>query len=238
MILKYGNYAHAVGEAAIVISVSALYTQQQVHYANRERWEISGFLQGASAAALTAAINAMKAAYALPGQDVGLYLDDGVTLTSHYLRSRDSIGGVRVVGGPSFPEGRGAEYATFRSYRIILEADTIAIELTGVPLAWEEVLTFTGGGPRFLYLQTLTGLPQKQIVAAATSYRVAQIGHALAIASYPLPSAPIWPMAEHVEQRQISRKAPVMVNGQLQYETTWQYLFESGSPLAGDPTLA
>jgi hypothetical protein len=238
MILKYGNYAHAVGEAAIAITVTAILNSRGVHYANRQRWEISGFLQGPDPSTLTGAINALKGAYAASGQDVGLYFDDGVTPTSHVMQSSETLGGVRVVAGPSFPDGRGGEYATIRGYHIVLEADFPVAGGIG-PLLWEETLSFAGGGPRFVYLQTLTGLPQRQVVADATTYRVEQAGRAVAVNGYPLPAAPIWPVAEHVDRRQIARKAPVAstVDGLPRYETIWQYHFESTLPLEGDPTL-
>jgi hypothetical protein len=237
MILKYGNYAHSVGEAAIAISIAARFTEQRVHYANRERWEISGFLQGTSPAALTTAIDALKTAYAQQGQDVGLYLDDGVTPTSHAIQASDTIGGTRVVEGPSFPEGHGGQYATFRSYRIVVEADRPVGDATGVPLVWEELLTFSGGGPRFVFLQTINGLPQRQLVASATPYRATQSGRAVALGVYPSPGIPLWPTAEHVDRRQITRKAPQssLAGAAVEYETTWQYSFESELPLVGSP---
>jgi hypothetical protein len=244
MILKYGNYAHALGEATIVIGVQPLFNEQGTRYAERERWEISGFLQASTTTALTAAINAMKAAYALPNQELGLYLGDGHTLSSHYIRPSDTLAGIRVISGPNFPQGRGAEYSTFRSYQIVLEADRPVDESAHDPdatlLAWEETLTFTGGGPRFVYLQTLLGLPQKQIVAAATPFRVTQQGRAVGQSLYPPPATPLWPIAEHVDDRKLTRKSPrasTPAGGPTEYEVTWQYVFESESPLVGNPTI-
>ncbi len=245
MILKYGNYAHAVGEATIVISSAALFNERRIHYANRERWEISGFVQAATPASLTNVINQIKSAYSVPNQDLALYLSDGVTLSSHFIRSTDTASGVRVVSGPNFPEGRGAEYCTFRHYRIVLEAELLLVDPTNPDpdsalLAWEETLTLVGGGPKFVYLQPLNGLPLKQFVSAASTYHAMQSGRAVGQFSYPEPSAPLWPFAEHLEARKSSRHTPRQVYStgtMTEYETTWQYSFEAEAPLIGNPTL-
>lgn len=244
MILKYGSYAHALGEATIVITVTPLFNEQRAHYANRERWEIAGFLQAATPQALTAAINTMQAAYGLPDQSLALYLSDGVTLTSHAISAADTLDGVRVVSGPNFPQGRGAEYSTFRSYQIIVEADRPLASADPDPysalLAWEETIVLSGGGQRFVYLQTLYGLPQKQLVAAATPFRATQQGRAIGLFVYPLAPPPIWPAAEHIDQRKVSRKSPRSFDqerGSSEFETTWTYSFESEAPLIGNPTI-
>lgn len=234
MILKYGAYAHALGEATIVISTSALATPRGGKIGQRERWEIAGFLQAATQADLTRAIDALKAAYAIDGQELAIYLPDGVTRTSHVLGASRA----RVVSGPSFPEGRGAEYSTYRSYQIVIEADMPTWAAGAAPLVWEESLSFSGGGARFVYLTTLAGPPQRQRVAQATTFRVTQAGRAIGEVAYPAPSGPLWPAAEHIDQRRIERHSPRQPRaggGWTEYEIAWHYAFESAWPLAGEP---
>mgnify|MGYP003331113519 CR=1 FL=1 len=60
-------------------------------------------------------------------------------------------------------------------------------------LAWHESLSFEGGGPRTLHLQTLNGLPQKQTVAQSTPYKVIQDGTAIGRLAYPAFPGSIWP---------------------------------------------
>jgi hypothetical protein len=173
MILKYGAYAHAANEAELVVTKTAVWSAAEQRQAVRERWTIQGQLHGASPAALTTSIDALLNAYSTDGLDAGLYLDDGVTPTSHIMRSSQSLGGVRVLG-IDFPDSRGAEYATYRSYRIVLEAEfpNAFVAL----LSWIETVSFEGGGPRWVLIETRTGPPQQQLVSQATPYRVIQGG--------------------------------------------------------------
>src|SRR5262245_3127403 len=142
MYLKYGAYQHAANEASVVISKQGLFSEAGIARGVRERWTIQGRLQAADPTSLSAAIAALEAAYRLQGQDAGFYFDNGQA-SSHVLRSAGTVGGVRVVVPPSFPQGQGAEYSTFRSYTIVLEAERLD---SGNPLlAWDEVLAFQGG---------------------------------------------------------------------------------------------
>jgi hypothetical protein len=70
---------------------------------------------------------------------------------------------------------------------------------------------------------------------------VQQAGRAVGRAAYPLANSPLWPTAEHVDQRKIVRRTPRVVAttaGQslTEFETAWQFEFESDVPLLGGPT--
>jgi hypothetical protein len=237
MYLAYGSYTHAANEANVVISRQPMYADGGIVRGYKETWRISGWLQADTTAELTTAINALKVGYSVQGQNVGLYLDDG-TLTSHYITSQLTNGGVRVVDGPSFPVGDGTEYVSHRRYEIALEAELLL--LTVPILAFHESLSFSGGGPRDVHLQPLTGLPVKQRVAQATPYRVSQTGSAIGQFSYPFPPPPIWPVAEMRDQRRIEQKSPKRA-GPIGYpyftefQIDWSYQFEAAIPLVGLP---
>lgn len=242
MILKYGAYSHANNEASVIVRKTPKFNEGGFAVAMLERWEIAGFLQAANQTALTAAIDSLSAAYAIQGQDLALYLDDGATRTSHAIASAATIGGTRVVQAPSFPQGAGAEYSTFRSYAIAVEAEIPTVGPQTL-LFFEESLVFSGGGPRFVFLQTLNGFPQKQQVAQTTPHQAQQSGRAVGYGAYPFPPAPIWPAAEHRDRRRIDYKTP---NRQgttgaqvsfVEYEVSWAYAFEEATPLSGIPTV-
>jgi hypothetical protein len=204
----------------------------------RERWDIQGRLQAADQATLSAAITALETAYSVPGQDVGFYFDDGAP-TTHLIRSADTIGGVRVVVPPGYPQGKGAEYSTFRGYAIALEAE-LADDRAGL-LNWHETLGFKGGGPQFGFLEPINGLPQKQLLKQFTTFRATQSGEAVGYLGYPSPAAPIWPEAEHINQREIRyelprRSGPPASASYTQFKVTWSYTFEDAGPLVGSPT--
>ena len=241
MYLKYGAYTHAANDAAVVISRDALLGAAGVPYGYRERWDVSGFLQAETQAELTQAIAALQAAYAVPAQDAALLLSDGVTETAHRLDSSSAIGGVRVVAPPAFPQGAGAEYSTFRGYRLALEADIAtgdAVEL----LSFEEVLQFSGGGPRHVHLETLAGPPRKQLANQHTIFRATQSGRAVGLSRYPIAPAPLWPADERRDQRQWSLRAPRRSGPRgaasfTEFEIVWTYAFESALPLSGKPNV-
>ena len=236
MLLKFGAYQHSPHECAIVISKQAVYSPRGYRQFVRETWEITGWLQAANPSALTSAIAALRAAYSATGVDAGLYFDDGVTPTDHVLASAQALGGVRVVS-LDFPHGSGAEYSTFRSFRITLAADFPE----GAPTLWEasETVTFQGaGGPRRLFLETLDGPPQLQIVAAQTTYRAVQQGFATGAFAYPAVVPPLWPTEEHLHARRITYDAPQRYGANLaRYTASWHYQFESAAPLLGLPTV-
>ncbi|MGD9645215.1 MAG: hypothetical protein AB7U73_05850 [Pirellulales bacterium] len=241
LVLKYGDYAHPLGEAAISIAARPHFNPRGRHDATLARWEISGVLRADTPAELTTAINALRDAYAVAGEDLGLYLADGTTPTSHALASADTLGGTRVVEGPDFPESRGSEYALYRSYRVVVEGLLPLTDATLELVLREESITLVGGGPRFVYLQTLAGPPRRQLVAEQTPYRAEQAGRAIGRSAYPAANAPLWPDDEHVDRRQIVRRTPRVVASAAattytDYEIAWQYEFESDAALVGGPT--
>ncbi len=195
-------------------------------------------MQAADQSALSAAIDALTAAYALQAQDVGFYFDNGAP-TSHTIRSADTNGGVRVVAPPSFPEGKGAEYSTFRTYTIGLEAERLEPDAT--LLSWTETLQLKGGGPQFTFLEPINGIAQKQLLKQATTFRATQSGQAVGYLSYPAPAAPIWPEAEHLEQREIRLELPRRMGPPgdptyTEYKISWSYSFQDAYPLVAVPT--
>lgn len=233
MYLQYGNYRHTPNECTISISRRSLLTEQKIMYAYIETWQIIGRLQSTDVESVTAAIQALAAGYAIPYQDLGLFKDDG-TPTDHMLTNADSNGGVLVVSPPMFPEGRNAEYSTFRNYSITLEAEYPYIGM-GRLLSWAETLSFRGTAGRLWgYLPTINGEPERQLFREQTSMHVTQAGQATGLDAYPLPAGPIWPSLEHEEQRTIILELPA-TRSRLR-TVTWNYVFESAAPLIAMPT--
>ena len=237
MRLQYGSYLHDTADATVTISREAVIDEARRHYAQRERWTVQGVLQAASQSALTTAINSLELAYSRDYLDLKLLDADGA-LTSHYLRGTNALGGVRVVQGPQYPDGKGAEYSTFRRYEIVLESEySLAATPANLVIAWTESISFEGGGPRFVYRQPLVEFPQRQQVAVATPFRASQRGRALGLISYPVPALPLWPADEHIDQRAVTRDHPQRVGVFFRhFPITWSYSFESAAPMFGLPT--
>ena len=98
MYLRYGNYQHAVGEASVTISRHGLFSEAGLPRGVRERWDVQGRLQANDQGALTAAIQALVAAYSVQGQDVGFYFDGGQP-SSHRIASA-------AISGFAWPRSR------------------------------------------------------------------------------------------------------------------------------------
>lgn len=235
MIWKTTNRTHDQNEVDLVnVSKQAYFSDRGYVAGFTHTYKLRGVLQAASQAALTTAINALEQAYAYGGYDAGMYLDDGVTLTSHYLTNSLTAGGVKCLD-ISYPNGP-AEYTTYRTYEITLQAD-FPIG-TNALRDFNETVSFEGnGGPRKVLIETLDGYVVEQIVSQRTAYRAVQSGSMQSYGGYPNPPAPIWPGAELVDQRRISPISP-QVEGKSRtiYGAQWQYVFQSAYPLAGLPS--
>ena len=240
MYLRYGSYSHAQGEVTLSsITRNAVTGDNGIVTSIKEQWILDGRLQVADTgnvesnqAAVSSAVSGLKAAYKLNKQDIGFYTDGGV-LTSHSIKNNETIFGVRIAS-LQFPEGRGAEHSTFRSYRIVVEADFV-FQSNEEYTAWNETIAFSGtGGATFGLLQPLTGYAQPQLLTESSPCYAVQSGRAARLKIYPVPGGPIWGAPpEHVEQRQISYGVSASDNNMRSVD--WTYVFEAPGPLTGYP---
>lgn len=236
MILRFGPYSHDDQEVKLAIDRQSLLTSAGVPYAYTESWTIEGMLIGDDVADITTKIKALELAY--KRRNVDAVLLDSTTQTAHKLIDANCLGGIRVVAPPSFPEGGNAEYTTWRTYRIVLEADVPVNE--GDPatqvLSWRETVETSGGGPLYAWTTPINGIPQRQVVRARTTYRATQSGQAVGYTAYPTPSAPLWP-GSLMERPRIQRQSPQRRGNDFQeFAISWSYVFESSSQMSGVPT--
>ncbi len=245
MYIQYGNYQHAVGEGALRVSKQSIYSRASTLTGVRLRYEVQGRLQiedqgdpVANQAAMTLALAALEQAYAVDGHDFGLYQDDG-SPTEHVLLSADTLGGIKVTSPVSYPAGRGAEYSTFRNYELAVEG--VVPNLVAGVAEWREVIEWFGGGPEYVFLQTLTGPPQRQLLFEQTTYKATQSGYAVGSLGYVSPPAPLWPYALRPEACAVSQASPERMGplniAYCNFRTTWSYRFEDTAPLAGTPNF-
>lgn len=239
MQLKYGNYSHDDYEASVKTSRKANYDEGGRIKSWTERWNIEGFLQADSQAALFAKIRGLESAYSRNGGNIGLYTSAGAA-TPHVLLSSATIGGTKVVEGPNFPKGEGPELGNYRSYSITVEGEILNTAIANTIISFMESLTIEGGGARDLFLQPLQGPPVRQRVATQTPYRATQQGTIVGYTSYPTPPAPLFPGVEFLDRRRIIEKSPKRDGppGSPFYETfpvEYYYYFESATPLFGHP---
>lgn len=240
MYFKYGSYSHDENEVSFEHALVAKLDSGGVPYGYTETYKLKGRLQADTQAEITTAIDALKAAYAVQFQDLVLY-DNSGAITSHALLNNNTLGGVKVVEGPSFPNSMGAEYSTYRTYEIMVAADTpLPGQGSNSTTEWSESLTFIGtGGPRVVWQPMITGTPIRQPVSELTTIKAIQRGSAVGFATYISFPAPLFPLeTEHQDQRVYERNTPQFMGGGLfrYYPSTWTYVFEFNNPLTGNPT--
>ncbi len=157
MIYKYGSHAHQNNEVALTVAKRVVESERGERLSTIITHTLEGFLKADTQAELTAEIVALEKAYEKNGVSAGLFYDNGSTKTPHYIDKNSSFGGMRVIEGPSYPDGTGAEYATYRTYRIVLQAEVAEAEENVTD--FREKVTFSGGGPKIVFQQPIIGPP-------------------------------------------------------------------------------
>lgn len=231
------SFTHKVGEVDYVVQQQTLYTDRQAPHATLVTIQLSGVLVGSSPAAIDAKAIQLAAAYR-DGGDLYLYRPGGVA-TSFSLQSSITTGGVRVTQPPSIPTMAGAAFATHLPYTIVVEGEVPLGNAGASYQSYSESVQTSGGGPKYGFLEPLTGAPVRMRLREQTVFRATQSGSAVGIYARPSPPAPLWP-AWLKEAPQISKTSPRVVGVKRalrDFGISWSYSFESSGPLIGGPTV-
>lgn len=241
MFFRYGPYQHPDNEVnltsfEVIPRRSERGRQMTVHY----RMHLLGELIHCGQADIHTAIQQLIAAYAYDNMgDAGLFHDDG-TPTRHYIpqNHQDNLTGVRVTHR-SWPKGDAAEYATLRTFYIVLEADFRYLE--GELTAWQEVVRTTGNcGPRWDYFESQNDLPRPEILNRYTVQTIVQSGSAVGFDGWPMlhVPGPLYPSQELEYLREITPYSPKFMGQQwAEYPIEWKYVMRSNQPLASFPHI-
>jgi hypothetical protein len=211
-----GSYSHKIGEAEFVASAEVQKDPSGNPIGVRRMARLRGMLTAENAAQLTQQIRALERAYSNINQFGRMELchDDG-TPTAHTLEN------CIVSMPPVYPSGMGAEYTTYRNYEIGLESYLPVIEMQpGQPqlLSAFENTRAKGGGPRFVTMELLDELPQRQLVQRYTKFIVIQSGQIRAMNYFGTPPPPRWPEYENVDERSILYN--VQSGGQTNFQSS------------------
>ncbi len=240
MQLKYGSYAFDANAVKLATSADLLWNEGGQPYKVRKRVEADGFLTASGQAANSTAMSALATALARPYQDLYFYHDDG-SLSAMALPNATSIGGVRIVAGPNFPDSFGGEFSQFRRFTFAAEAEYPLANTNNLLLSFHERLSFRGGGSRYAVFDALNTLPQRQLVNKFTAYMATQQGEAVGFRGRPTPPDPIWPDAllNTSPDRDIDspKRRGGLVARYEEWPVTWRYEFKSPTPLVGFPNL-
>ena len=225
MYLQYGDYSHDENEVEIKIDRSALLDRNGSPYGYKETWAIDGKIQANTQALLSSKLRRLEQAYSINNQDATLYTQNGGP-SVHQLLASNSISGVLVKKPPSFPTGKGAEYSTFRTYSINLEAEFRTDNSTNILEYTESVTTQGTGGPKIVHQEVVSGLPVTQQVSTNSVVRVTQSGSAVGINEYPQFPPAYFPGAYVPESSSQTTTSPKLKNGvYTDYRIAWNYQF-------------
>lgn len=104
---------------------------------------VTGKIRAATQSELHQQIGAFEAAFRQSYVDqVGLFFDSGAP-THHVIQTRATLDGIKLIDGPSYPQGTGAEYSVFRTVSFSLQAEIKNTSLNMIN--FQESLTITGG---------------------------------------------------------------------------------------------
>lgn len=235
--LKYGNYEHALGEAAVSIQRTGVSSDAGVIYANREVWTINGRLEADSQSELTAAINSLETAYNQQVSEISLRFEGG-SKTAHSMNISNMLSPIQVTTAPSYPLGEGAQYSTFRDYTIQVEGLVKTNQSSSALLFYQENVEASGGHPLDIHVTTLNTVPIRQRVADSTPTIIRQSGRAISLLGWVIPPGPKFNIAIDAVllSRTEAKNGPIetFVGGKRvdsRFESTWQYVMSINRPV-------
>lgn len=247
MRLRIGTYLFDPNGTEITTSTDIFRNEATVPYKRKDSMRVAGFLANSGSTpqelqdSCSAQMSALTSVLAKPYQDI-VFLEDDGSESATYLKNAGSVNGVVVVNGPNFPDGISG-YTAVQRFDFTAEAEYYLPSNSGVNintllLNFTESLSYSGGGPRYIWKESIRGLPQKQLTCEKTLYRVTQSGSSTGLRGYPSPAPPKFPN-NLLHAPNIQRTTPRKM-GLANYEAygiTWTYEYASDVPLIGLPTL-
>jgi hypothetical protein len=231
MQVRYGAYSFATNSVKWTTSIQTQ-LEQNVPTLTRVTVNLEGRLEGSGQIDLATKSGQLQRALLTPYLDLVLLSDSGVVVEA--LRSGGSTTGVVCVSGPDFFSADGAEFATYRSFRAVFQADyPITAQSVSAVISWTQTVTFGGGEPVILDQLAIDGPGVSVMVSPQTPYTASQTGQAVGLYAYPpIPK----PLFGQPRRKQVSMTAPTRSGrGLINYPITWSYEFASWRPLTGGP---
>lgn len=235
--LKYGSYSHELAEASVVIDQKRNFNDEGVLEECVNTWQVTGVLQADDVASLTTAINDMERAYLDVDVEVAIRTQNG--FTSHRLRPSD-WDSIRCVA-LGYPVGNGAEYTTYRTYALTIEAKRKPNGRDGGDniLEFSQSIEMNGdGGPDWVFQPVTSGDWPAATLTEKTPVTITQSGTALGQTRY-VWATPLFPASEKGKLRRLLKTSPQKrVPEASRFQSSWSYTFEfmGGYPQFPDPT--
>jgi hypothetical protein len=238
MYIRYRNYTFTVGLQTYKHRRTPTFNE----FYQRESRSVSviiegelrcpqGTAEGDEPATLISQIQALENAFAVDEGDFEVTYPTGERLL--FLSSADFVGGLRVVGEPSYEDNQPGELVRRRTFKIELAGEQLIGNTDGgggggaVVVSYAESLNYEGnGGKRFVVIETSEGPPIVQTVNQRTMCRCIQEGRTVQRYTKPTAPAPLYPDREQGSMRRITPSIP----SRDTYEIAWSYVFESPTP--------
>lgn len=240
MQLFYGAYPFTQDATRIQAHQKNLFNQGGQRHAYVLEFKVESYLYVTSQADCSRQMILLEAALAVPYQNLVFKHSDG-SYSALVMPNVGSTTGVTCVDGPNFTDNYGAIFATEQHFDCTFRAEYPSTGSGNYFISFTESLSFSGGGRRVLWMESINSPPQRQVPCLYTPYRATQRGTAVGYRKRPPIAAPIWPAFLKEQNPQLDEKSPDRKgNVPAQYdhfERSWSYSFESGSPLVGVPHL-
>lgn len=230
MYVKIGDFQFAESEASISHRETTILSPRGFPERKDIQFDIMGEVNDESISAITARLNAIKAAVQ-NFVNVGLY-DTGDVATSHILLDNDtnSLTG-NIVRSSYFPPTEGGEYANGRQFHFTIGA---IHKLSGVSnvLYYEDNIRFQGnGGPVYRWNMNKRARYwgfYPELIAPASMQNVTHFGVKVTSNTWHLNPTPFYsPPFELNDQRVVEFVGPkTFKNGYTGFTTKWSYHYQ------------
>lgn len=237
MYCKYGDYRHPDNEVSVsnfqmLPQRSARGKQWALLYRVHLKGEIlvdqSSTTPELCQADLKAKIGDLIDAYSVNGQDFTLFHDNDAPSHHRLINNSDAALSDVYVAHREWPDDQDGEYATKRTYYIILEQLVAAAE--SQILHYGETVSVQGtGGSWIEWVQTPSGVAIPQVVHATATQKILQRGKVVALQGWPFAYVrdPLLPLYEHKHLRLMDYEEPRFTGRQYtHYGISWAYHME------------
>ncbi len=242
MIVQLGSFSFQVNEASLNISRRGLVGDNGLVYAWEHNWNISGRLIRDTVAELTTAIELLEDAARNIDGDCRVLFDSGVR-TAHFIPLGLTLNGIRAIVPPSYPTSEGAEYVTYRTFTMTVQAEVGFTPAGGQQAQsigitnWQETISVSGGHPLDVNLICLNAPPVRQRVSPQVPWVGVQTGRAMGLYGYPAKPANVF-VGASIDQDMEEYATPDQNNAgptiqRSNYPVSWTYRVSSPDPLTG-----
>ena len=230
--IKYNSYTFDTETTLSPISKVYALDQKGRRSTETQTWTIRTTLRATGEANITTAINTLEAAME-DGHDLVWYQTNGTTKTPHEIITSDQRGGVQITN-ISYPESTGPEWAVQRVAVITFTGVKDLATITDDVLAFQESISYRGGGHRKVMHETISGRPQGPYTTATNTIYYATQRGSMTSTTLKSEPAPIFPGFE-IYGEPITNLTPTTTNGKILYLLTWEYRFQSAYPMTIQP---